>query len=148
MAINTGVDVSKLVGFVVTQPAAGLNLNKLVAYVVLQDTNVSPPVWPAFTFSDGVVSVAYSQDWDLAPASPPTTYTVQSGSLPAGLSVSNVSADIGRLSGTPTTFGAYTFTLRATNAYGTADKSFSMDITVPTGAGLIVHPGMQGGMRG
>jgi len=46
----------------------------------------------------------------------PTSYTVASGSLPPGITLSSA----GRLSGWPTTAGSYTFTVSATNASGTA----------------------------
>jgi|SRR6185312_3185239 len=130
MAINTGVNVSKFVAYAVTAPAVGVNVSKLVAYAVLSATNVAPPVWPSFTFASGIVGAAYSQSFDLSPAAPPTTYSVVSGALPGGLTLSNVSDDIGSLTGTPTTVGSFSFTLRATNAYGTADKAFT--ITIPT----------------
>lgn len=146
MAINTGVNVSKLVGYAVPLPATGLDLYKLVGYAVFQNANVTAPAWPAFTFAGGVVGVAYAQSFDLAPAAPPTTYTVVSGSLPTGLSLSDVSDDIGSISGTPTAAGTFSFTLRASSAYGTADKAFTLTVTVH--GRLIVHPGMSGGMRG
>src|SRR5262249_38165257 len=95
------------------------------------------PIWMSFTFcSDGVVGVPYSQDFDLSPALSPTTYTLVSGSLPAGLSLSNVSGDIGRLSGTPTTAGSSSFTLRATNSLGTADKAFTL-VVASSGGGAF-----------
>jgi hypothetical protein len=131
MAINTGVNTSKLTGSAVLMPQAGTNASKLVAYAILQIP--AAPVWPAFTFPNGVVTVVYSEDFDLIPASPPTTYTVVSGSLPPGLALSNVSGDIGRISGTPTTAGTYTFTMRATNAWGTADKAFTITVVVVSG---------------
>ena len=95
---------------------------------------IGPPVWTAFTFAPAVVGVAYSEDFDLAPSASPTTYTLASGSLPPGLSVASVSGDVGNLSGTPTTAGVYTFTLRATNQYGTADKTFSLTVTATGGS--------------
>ena len=94
----------------------------------------APPVWPAMTFAGGVKGIAYSQDWDLAPASTPTTYTLISGSLPTGLVLTNVSGDIGRLSGTPTVINTFTFTLRASNSAGAADKAFSITIANPASA--------------
>ncbi len=39
------------------------------------------------------------------------------------------------IAGTPTTPGSYTFTLRATNSYGTADKSFTIVISTAAAAG-------------
>ena len=95
------------------------------------------PVWPNFTFGEGVVGISYSQEFDLFPALSPTTFTLVSGSLPPGLSVSNVSADIGRLSGTPTSPGSYSFTLRATNSLGTADKGFTLLVVLPGSGGAF-----------
>jgi large repetitive protein len=93
------------------------------------------PVWTNFTFAPAVVGVSYSENFDLAPATAPTTYTVTSGALPGGLSLSNVSADVGEISGTPTTAGTYTFTLTATNAYGSASKSFTITVVTAAGGG-------------
>lgn len=50
----------------------------------------------------------------------PITYSVFSGQLPAGMSLTN-----GVISGTPTTAGSYTFTIRATNTIGTDDQVFA-----------------------
>jgi hypothetical protein len=86
------------------------------------------PNWPSFTFGEGALAVPYSQDFDLYPANSPTTYTLVSGALPNGLALSNVGSDIGSISGTPTAVGTFSFTLRATNAFGTADKAFSITI--------------------
>ena len=132
---TTGVNASKIVAYAALLPVTGVSATKIVAYAVLTASNTNPPVWPLFTFANGVVGSAYSQNFDLAPAAAPTTYTVVSGALPTGLSLSNVSADVGMISGTPTVAGVYTFTLRATNAYGTADQAFSITISVPSGGG-------------
>ena len=83
----------------------------------------------------GVVGVSYSQQFDLSPYSGPITFTPPSGTLPPGLSLTSVGGDVGLLSGTPTTPGSYTFTLRATNSYGTADKSFTIVISTAAAAG-------------
>jgi hypothetical protein len=126
-----GVDVTKLTSHVVLIPPTGVRVAKVVCYVVLGSPNVNPPVWPVFAFVNGFVGNAYAQSFDLSPAAPPTTYTVLSGSLPPGLSLVNVGADVGKIQGTPTTTGVYAFTLRATNAYGTADQAFSITILSP-----------------
>lgn len=131
-----GVDTSKLVAYALPAPPVGVSCSKLVAYAVLSATNTNPPVWPSLTFPNGYVSNPYSYTWDLAPAAPPTTYTLNSGSLPPGLSLNSPSADIGSVTGTPTTAGTYTFTLLATNAYGTAvSPTYSITISAPVGAG-------------
>ena len=61
-----------------------------------------------------------------------TSFSVISGSLPAGISGST-SGSTYTLSGTPTTRGPYSFTLRATNSDGNAtpDQSFSGSVTHP-----------------
>jgi len=134
---NPGENVSKALGYAILEVNPGLNVSKAVAYVILEANNTNPPVWPSFTFANGVVGTAYSQTWDLTPAAQPTTYTLQAGTLPPGLSLSNVAGDIGQLSGTPTTVGTYSFTLRATNAYGFADQAFTLSVVTPsTGGGV------------
>jgi hypothetical protein len=98
-------------------------------------TAASIPVWPSFTFPPGFVGQTYSCQFDLAPASSPTTYSVVSGSLPPGLVLNNLSADLGSISGIPTLVGSYTFTLEATNAYGVADQAFTIVISAAGGGG-------------
>ena len=40
---------------------------------------------------------------------------------------------MGEISGTPTTIGTYSFTVLATNAYGTAPQAMSITISAPVG---------------
>ena len=54
------------------------------------------------------------------------TYAVQSGTLPAGLSLNT---STGTISGTPSATGSYTFTIRATNGVGYNDGTFTGTIT-------------------
>jgi hypothetical protein len=151
MAINTGVNVSKGNGLavlappagisvskgnslVVLGPNAGINTSKASAYAVLTPGNFSAPVWGAFTFGDAVVNNSYLQSWDLAPAATPTSYSIVAGALPTGLTLASVGGtDQGSVSGIPTIVGSYTFTIRATNAYGTADKVITMNVNAPAG---------------
>lgn len=62
----------------------------------------------------------------------PYTYTLQSGALPAGLSLSSA----GLLSGTPTQRGAYSFSVRATDSTAPTaqfvDKGYTGNIQDPT----------------
>ena len=141
MTRNLGVNVLKLVAYAVLEKIPGALLTRVSAYAVLgtPPTGV-PPAWTSFTLANGAMGIAYSQDWDLSPATANTTYTVVLGALPTGLAVSNVSGDVGRLSGTPTVAGSYSFTIRASNYYGTADKAFSMTVVDATALNPPVWP--------
>ena len=132
-----GVDISKLVGYAAAVPPAGVDISKLVAYGVLISLNTNPPVWPVVNPPNGYVGNPYAYSWDLSPAAEPTTYSIVSGSLPPGLSLSSPggpSGDVGEIGGTPTTTGTYGFTVLATNTYGTAPQAMSITISVPAGA--------------
>ncbi len=59
------------------------------------------------------VTTAYSQTFSATGGTAPYTYAVTTGTLPAGLSLN---ASTGVLSGTPTTLGSSTFTVRATDS--------------------------------
>lgn len=58
----------------------------------------------------------------------PITYSVVSGSLPPGVTLSSV----GLFGGTPDIAGSYTFTVRATNSISSTDKVFTIEIAPPT----------------
>lgn len=73
-----------------------------------------------------------------ATGTPTITYAIQSGSLPAGLSLN---ASTGAITGTPTTVAAYSFTIRATNSYGTDDQAFSGNVLQSTP--VIVETALQ-----
>lgn len=68
-----------------------------------------PPVITTTTLQGGKVGEAYSQTL-AATGTAPITWSIDSGSLPAGLSLSGDT-----ISGTPTTAGTFTFTVKATN---------------------------------
>lgn len=136
-----GVNVSKGQAYAILTKPAGVNVSKGQAYAVLTTNNSNPPVWTAFTFSNGFMGQAYSQQWDLSPAAASTTYTLASGSLPTGLSLTNVgglSGDVGSISGTPTVAGTFSFSLTATNSYGSATQAFSITIVTPSSGGAFV----------
>jgi hypothetical protein len=102
----------------------------------------SGPVWVTTTLTSGAASVAYSQqvtatdDSGNAPS-----YSLLSGSLPTGLSLSSS----GLISGTPSTYGTSTFTIRATDANGTtSDQSLSLSISsgiVASGGSVVTSGG-------
>jgi hypothetical protein len=80
------------------------------------------------TLPNGTVGVAYAQTIAASGSTGPFTFTVTSGTLPAGLRLSTS----GALSGTPTAAGAFAVTVTATNA---TNESGSQPYT------LTVDPG-------
>ncbi len=81
------------------------------------------------SLSNGTVGSAYSQTITASNGASPYTFAVTSGSLPAGLTLSNA----GELSGTPTAAGTSNFTVTATDANGcTGNKSYSLAVACPT----------------
>jgi Putative Ig domain len=86
------------------------------------DDGPSPPVIDtASPLPSGTVGTAYSQTIAVSGGTSPHSWSVTSGALPAGLTLSTE----GILSGTPTTVDNSSFTVQATGG-GTATKSFSL----------------------
>ena len=97
---------------------------------------IAPPginITPA-TVPGGTVATAYSQSFSASGGTGPYTYTIISGSLPAGLTLSSG----GVLSGTPTAGGTFTFAVRATDSsggtgpYSGTSSNISLTIAAPT----------------
>lgn len=65
-------------------------------------------------------------------AGPTTTYSVQSGSLPDGVTLNS---STGVISGTPTTAGTYNFVIRATNGTGETLDTSTLTIIVDAAGG-------------
>jgi hypothetical protein len=89
---------------------------------------VPAPTWSG-SFNSGQINTGYVQDSARA-AGHDTAYGniyISSGSLPPGLSGS-ASGEYYYVSGTPTSSGTYTFTLRAENDGGPAEQQFSIYI--------------------
>jgi len=81
---------------------------------------LGPPNLP-----DGTVNHSYSKTITADHGNSPYTFSVSSGSLPPGLTLSPG----GVLSGTPTTAGTFTFTVQATDSYQcTGSKQYSLKI--------------------
>ena len=88
---------------------------------------VSPPTLTITSASlpAGTVGAAYSQNLAASGGTPPYSWSVVTGTLPGGLSLSSA----GVLSGTPTTAGTSNFTVQvADNGAQTATKTFSIAI--------------------
>ena len=96
------------------------------AYTTTSSTPVTgtAPTITTSSLPSGRAGQSYSQTLS-ASGSTPITWSVSSGSLPTGLTLSSV----GLLSGTPTASGSFTFTVKAANSYGTDLKSYTLSIT-------------------
>lgn len=93
----------------------------------------APVITTPTALGQGTSGVAGS--WFLAASgSTPITWTLIAGALPPGLSLST---GTGALSGTPTTPGFYTFTIRAANGTGSDTRTFSQQIVA---AGTVAVP--------
>ena len=129
-AVTGALSGTPLAAGVSTFAVAATNLTSSVVSSSVTITVTSVPVFVfASPSSTGVVGTAYSSYTFSALAVPTPTFSVSSGALPAGLVLSSA----GVLSGTPTTAGSSSFTVRATNSAGTADTS-SLTITVSPAA--------------
>ena len=90
--------------------------------------NETPP-------TTGTVGTTYGPYTFTATGDPTITYTVHTGSLPPGLTLSST----GELTGTPTTTGQYQLTVRATNNTGHDDTTtLTIDINPAPDADLSV----------
>ena len=102
------------------------------------------------TLSSGTDGTAYSIVLQATGGTPSYTWTISSGSLPAGLSLA---ATTGTISGTPTATGSSTFTATVTdNSSPAQSKSLSTSITVaaaatPPGPGTTWYVRPDGGTR-
>ena len=84
-------------------------------------TVVSAPKITTESLASGTVGAAYSQA--LQADNAPTLWSITSGSLPGGLNLSGST-----ISGTPTTAGTSTFTVKAENSAGSDSKELTLTI--------------------
>jgi large repetitive protein len=85
--------------------------------------NISPS---AASLTAGQIGTPYSQQFTATGGTP--TWSVSSGTLPAGLSLNT---STGLLSGTPTTTGDYTFAITATAGNATDTQHFTLSVVEP-----------------
>jgi large repetitive protein len=103
--------------------AFGASATQATTLTVVAAPSLANPAPPA-----GQAAVAYSDALAVNGGTGPFTWTVSGGSLPSGLSLNSAA---GLISGTPTTAGLSTFTVRVTDANGkTATQTLSMTVTV------------------
>ncbi|MEO6221604.1 MAG: ice-binding family protein, partial [Vicinamibacterales bacterium] len=112
ITLNTGASV-------LGRTLASTGAVTLDSNFVSAQTCLTVPVCPTITLSpatlpSGRVAVAYSQTITGSGGTGPYTFSVRSGTLPAGVTLSSS----GLLSGTPTTAGTSVVTIRGTDANG------------------------------
>jgi hypothetical protein len=100
---------------------------------ILGAATTAPTITTSCPLPSGTQSVAYSQSMT-ASGDTPITWDLSTGSLPTGLSLSSG----GSLTGTPSSVGTASFTLRATNTVGNNTLSCSLFIAATaTGSGSL-----------
>lgn len=109
----------------------GGELSAQAIFAINPGSSSNPPVISTTTLPSGTQSVAYSQTLAATGGVTPYVWELVSGTLPAGLSLSSG----GVLSGTPTTVGTQTFSIRCTGANAEFDtKTYSLAINTPAAA--------------
>jgi hypothetical protein len=97
----------------------------------LSITTAAAPSITTGSLPSGTVGTAYSQTLAAAGGTPPLVWSVSSGVLPTGTSLSSG----GVLAGTPTVAGVYSFTVLLTEANGRTDSK-ALSVTINSaGAG-------------
>jgi hypothetical protein len=128
----TGTPTSSGVSNFTIRATDSLGNSNTRAYSIAVGTfslTLSPTTLPA-----GTQGVAYNQTITAIGGTPPYTFTVSSGSLPPGLSLSSG----GALSGTPSAAGSYGFIVQAIDPDGnTGFRTYTLNIG---GATLTVNP--------
>jgi hypothetical protein len=80
--------------------------------------------------------VGVSFTYNVSATNSPTSYTIASGSLPPGLTLT---AATGAITGTPTTAGSYSITVNASNGAGTSASAGTISFTIGKGSQTITH---------
>jgi subtilisin family serine protease len=111
--------------------SAPTNWSVVLATFAAESSGTGGPAITTNTVPNGTVNTPYSTTVTASGGVIPYSWSITSGSLPAGLSLA---AGSGAVSGTPTGAGTSTFTLQVTDTNGmTGSKAFT--ITVSSGAG-------------
>jgi len=77
----------------------------------------------------GTLATSYGQSIATSGGTLPITWSISSGSLPAGLTLASGAKGVGVISGTPTAYGSYTFTVTATDS-STPPQSANQQFTI------------------
>jgi hypothetical protein len=119
----------------------GGNLIATVASVSTANppTTSTAPTITTTALPNGTVGAAYSQTLT-ATGTAPITWTRDSGTLPAGLTLSSA----GVISGTPAAAGTATFTVKATNGAGSDTRTLTITINAASSVAPSPTPGSGG----
>jgi hypothetical protein len=99
---------------------------------------VTAPVISTESLNSGTFNTAYNQSLSASNGNAPEmTWSLASGSLPAGLSLN---PNTGEISGTPTAAVTSDFTVRATNFAGNDTEALSLTIDKAAGAAVSASP--------
>ena len=123
---STSLDISSMPAHM-----AGAVTVKVVTLGIAASASYTYNAGPALLFPappGGEVGVTYSDQLTVTAGTSPFTWSVSSGSLPAGISLS----PDGNLSGTPTATGTSSFTVKVTDAHGQSATQ-ATSITVADG---------------
>jgi hypothetical protein len=121
-----------------TAPASGSGTATVTATSVtdksksvnLTITFAAPPAITTTTLPNGIVGGAYNQTVAASGGVGTLTFTVSVGSLPAGLSISSA----GAITGTPTTVGKSTFTVKVTDGSTVSPQSATQQLSITVNA--------------
>lgn len=106
--------------------AAGQHCDPGTLQCVLDSSTTMLEITTASPLPNGLVGAPYQLTLEAKNGSAPYAWSVSSGSLPAGLSLSQN----GTLSGTPSAEGSFSFSLQVSDAAkATASKSFALAVT-------------------
>lgn len=96
----------------------------------LKITVEPPPAITTTSLPSGSVNAAYSATVAESGGVSPFSWSLASGALPPGLSLSSSTGDSVSITGTPTASGVFTFTLKVLDSAGASAVSSSLVITV------------------
>ena len=120
--------------------AAGAVTVKVVTLGTSASTSYTYNAGPALLFPappGGEVGVTYSDQLTVTAGTSPFTWSVSSGSLPPGVTLG---ASTGLLSGTPTTAGTYSFTVKVTDNSGLTSTEAATVTIIPAPAMTFAAP--------
>jgi large repetitive protein len=123
---STSLDISAMPAH-----AAGAVTVKVVTLGTSASTSYTYNAGPALLFPappGGEVGVTYSDQLTVTAGTSPFTWSVSSGSLPPGITLG---ASTGLLSGTPTTAGTYSFTVKVTDSSGLTSTEAATVTIIP-----------------